>query len=240
MKGNSTKPDTGTSKPRTDKRSGAIGPDQAKSGASLRDQAYRAIKEDILTCKFQPGQNIDELSVANLLKLGRTPVHQALSRLHHEGLVDVRPRKGVIVAPLVLPDVLQVVEARLLNESQCARFAAERAEARDIAALSATVDKAKAAISARDVKALMSFDRLFHYHMAAASKNEVLTQIVSNLSERSLRFWFISFTSDHHKTFQNEHVAILDAVRAHDGQAAEEAMQTHLGSFRKSIMRKLS
>jgi DNA-binding GntR family transcriptional regulator len=210
------------------------------SGSSLREQAYLAIKDSILTCQFQPGESIDELSVAEMLKLGRTPVHQALSRLHHEGLVNVKPRKGVIVAPLVLPEVMQVVEARILNEAHCARFAAERADARDIAALSSTLDLAKAAIAARDVKSMMNADRQFHYHLAAASKNEVLTQIVNNLSERSLRFWFISFTSDHHEIFQDQHAAILEAVRAHDGAAAEKRMQTHLGSFRKSVMRKLS
>ena len=208
--------------------------------SSLREQAYLAIKEDILTCRFEPGESIDELSVADMLKLGRTPVHQALSRLHHEGLVHVKPRKGVVVAPLVLPDVMQVVEARLLNEARCARFAAERAEARDIALLSSTVDCAKAAIAARDVKAMMNADRQFHHHLAAASKNDVLTQIVDNLSERSLRFWFISFTSDHHQVFQDQHAAILDAVRGHDGNAAEKRMQAHLESFRTSIMRKLS
>ena len=55
------------------------------------------------------------------LKIGRTPVHQALDRLMIEGMVEVIPRKGVIVKPVSLNEVLQIIEARLINEAVMAR-----------------------------------------------------------------------------------------------------------------------
>src|SRR5262249_58765623 len=73
---------------------------------SLRDAAYEAIKHRIITCKFKPGECINEASVSALLGLGRTPVHQAIDRLMLEEMVEVIPRKGVIVKPVILQDVM--------------------------------------------------------------------------------------------------------------------------------------
>src|SRR5436189_326382 len=95
---------------------------------SLRDQAYEAIKDRIITCQFKPGECINEASVSALLGLGRTPVHQALDRLMLEEMVEVIPRKGVIVKPVILLDVLQMIDVRMINETQCARLAAARAD----------------------------------------------------------------------------------------------------------------
>src|SRR6185437_384077 len=100
---------------------------------SLRDSAYEAIKQRIITCAFKPGEYINELQLSSLLKIGRTPVHQALDRLMLEGMVEVIPRKGVIVKPISLNEVLQIIEVRLINECYCARLAAERANDADIA-----------------------------------------------------------------------------------------------------------
>ncbi len=83
---------------------------------SLKDQAYEAIKHRIITCAFKPGQELSESTVAGLLKIGRTPVHQAFDRLNAEGLVDVQPRKGVVVRPINLDEVMEIIEIRLLNE----------------------------------------------------------------------------------------------------------------------------
>ena len=83
---------------------------------SLRDAAYEAIKHRIITCAFRPGEYINEAYVSAVLGIGRTPVHQAIDRLMLEGMLDVIPRKGVIVKPVSLDEIMQIVEVRLLNE----------------------------------------------------------------------------------------------------------------------------
>jgi DNA-binding GntR family transcriptional regulator len=207
---------------------------------SLRDQAYEAIKDRIITCKFKPGEYINEASVSELLGLGRTPVHQALDRLMLEEMVEVIPRKGVIVKPVVLLDVLQMVDVRMINETHCARLAATRAGDGEIEAMSKVLRQARAAVGRRDIHALMKFDREFHLLLGGASRNFELTEVVRKLNERSLRFWFISFTTpDHHHSFQQQHEAIFEAVRDHDADAAEQAMRVHIETFRKSVVRQL-
>ena len=207
---------------------------------SLRDAAYEAIKHQIITCKFKPGECINEASVAALLGFGRTPVHQALDRLMLEEMVDVIPRKGVIVKPVILSDVLQMIDVRLVNETYCAQLAAERADDADIKALEAVVEQARKAISDRNIQMMMMLDRDFHLALGHATKNNELAELIRKLNERSLRFWYISFTTpDHHNRFQEQHEAILAAVRNHDANRAAITMRAHVEAFRKSVARQL-
>jgi DNA-binding GntR family transcriptional regulator len=204
----------------------------------LRDAAYEAIKHRIITCKFKPGECINEASVAELLGFGRTPVHQALDRLMLEDMVDVIPRKGVIVKPVILSDVLQMVDVRLVNESYCARLAAERADDADIKQLDVIASRARKAIVDRNIQAMMMLDRDFHLTLARATRNSELAELVRKLNKRSLRFWYISFTTpDHHTSFQEQHEAILAAVRNHDADGAAVAMSSHVETFCKSVAR---
>src|SRR5215471_7041600 len=207
---------------------------------SLRDAAYEAIKHRIITCKFKPGECINEASVSQLLGYGRTPVHQALDRLMLEEMVEVIPRKGVIVKPVILHDVMQMIDVRMVNETHCARLAAARADDTHIKALTDVLDRARLAIAGRDVHAMMMLDREFHLQLAAASKNFELAEVLRKLNERSLRFWFISFnTPDHHRSFQDQHEAIFAAVRDRDAGGAESAMRAHIDAFRRSVARHL-
>jgi GntR family transcriptional regulator, rspAB operon transcriptional repressor len=207
---------------------------------SLRDAAYEAIKHRILTCKFKPGECINEAGISALLGFGRTPVHQALDRLMLEEMVEVIPRKGVIVKPVILDDVMQMVDVRMINEVQCARLAAARADDAHIAGLGDVIKRARRAIADQDVHAMMMLDREYHLLLARASNNRELAEVVRKLNERSLRFWFISFTTpDHHNRFQEQHETIFSAVRDRDADEAERAMRAHIDSFRKSVARQL-
>jgi DNA-binding GntR family transcriptional regulator len=203
---------------------------------SLRDQAYEAIKDRIITCKFKPGECIDEASVSALLGFGRTPVHQALDRLMIEKMVEVIPRKGVIVKPVILHDVMQMIDVRMINETQCARLAAVRAKNNDVESMAGVLSRAKRAIGDRDIHTMMTLDREFHQIVAGASKNSELAEVIRKLNERSLRFWYISFTTpDHHHRFQRQHEAVFEAIRKHDADAADRAMRVHIEAFRKSV-----
>ena len=83
---------------------------------------------------------------------------------------------------------------------------------------------------------MMLLDREFHLLIARAAKNDVLTELLRNLHERSLRFWFISFNSPtHYSSVQNEHAAILDAIRQRNADKAEAAMKRHIESFRSNV-----
>ena len=207
---------------------------------SLRDLAYEAIKYRIITCAFKPGEYVNEARVAAVLGLGRTPVHQAIDRLMLEGMVQVIPRKGVIVKPVSLDEVMQIIEARFIVEPQGVRLTAERADENDIAALADILSRAQQWTAVRNVEQMMLLDREFHLVLVRAARNDVFADILSKLHERSLRFWFISLTDiGHHGAVQQEHQAILQAIRDRDLDAAEVAMRQHIESFRNNVARYL-
>jgi GntR family transcriptional regulator, rspAB operon transcriptional repressor len=206
------------------------------AAASLRDKAYEAIKHRIITCAFKPGEYINELQLSSILKIGRTPVHQALDRLMIEGLVQVIPRKGVIVKPVSLNEVLQIIEVRLINEPYGARLAAEHARDSDLSAMSEVLLQAKHWAALRNVELMMLLDREFHLLIAQSAKNDVLMELLRSLQERSLRFWFISLNAPkQYERVQDEHSTILAAIRKHNADHAEAAMRDHIESFRASV-----
>lgn len=207
---------------------------------SLRDAAYEAIKHRIITCAFKPGEYLNEATVSAALGIGRTPVHQAIDRLMLDGLVDVIPRKGVIVKPVSLDEIMQIIEVRLLNESYCVRLAAERAEEDDLKQLSDILARARQWTEARNSEQLMLLDREFHATIARASQNAVLRDTLVKLHDRSLRFWFISLNRPgQHESVQRQHEAVLAAMRDRDPDGARDAMRAHIEAFRKNLVESL-
>lgn len=203
---------------------------------SLRDQAYDAIKERIITLDYRPGEYLNEARVCEDLGIGRTPVHQALDRLMLDGMVEVLPRKGVIVKPVSLDDVLNLVEVRMIHEPICARLAAERGSAEELGKIVEFLDEAEELLSAHDLRRLMVHDREFHQAIARAAHNPLLGEVIGRVHDRILRFWFIALSDrDQAKRVDNEHENIGRAIAARDADAAEAATRVHVESFRKRI-----
>jgi DNA-binding GntR family transcriptional regulator len=211
-----------------------------ETSQSLRDAAYEAVKHRIITCIFKPGDYLNEAYVSASIGIGRTPVHQAIDRLTQDGLLEVIPRKGIIVKPISLEEVIHITEVRRVNESHCARLAAEHADNVELSVLGDILYRADAWTEVRNIEQMMLLDREFHIALAKAAKNPVLANIMQNLHERSLRFWFISLTAhDHHREVQQEHRMIFEAIKRRDAEAAAQAMLTHIDSFRRNVTRYL-
>lgn len=219
---------------------GAAWLEEVGVAGSLKEQAYQAIKHRIITCAFKPGQELSENAVANALKIGRTPVHQAFDRLHSEGLVDVQPRKGIVVRPINLDEVIEIIETRLLNETFAVRLAAERASSAEIVAIRDVLLRVTEIADQDDVEQMMLLDRDFHRLIARAAHNTVLADVLLKLHERSLRLWFISLaTAGHQARVHEEHQRIFDAISHRDVDAAQSAMRLHIDSFRQNVLKHL-
>ena len=208
--------------------------------SSLLDTAYEEIKHRITICEYRPGDYLNEAEISATLGIGRTPVHQALDRLMIEGLVQVMPRKGIIVKPVSLDEALQTIEVRLLNESYCVRLAADRASAAEMDELTLILERAQQELATRDGERLMRLDREFHGVLARSARNPVLTELLGRLHDRSLRFWILSLnTPGHHLSVQQQHLAILAAIRDRDPDGAEQAMRAHIEAFRRNLLQTL-
>lgn len=209
-----------------------------KQHVSLRDQAYDTLKKMIITCALRPGEILTEADLSAQLAVGRTPIRQAFDRLLGDGLVEVIPRKGTIVKPISLDEILNIIDVRLVNEIYSVRKAAELASPDVIEQLKASLDDMLAAIHSHDIRTLSELDQKFHSLIVGATRNAVLADLLQNLHDRSARMWFISLsTNEQHLRICDEHAAIVDAIAQHNPDLAEQAMRAHIESFAVNITR---
>ncbi|GKX36118.1 MAG: GntR family transcriptional regulator [Rhizobiaceae bacterium MnEN-MB40S] len=213
----------------------------SRSGeTSLNDQAYEIVKHKVITCAYQPGQYINETLVCNDLGLSRTPVHNAFNRLKIEGLIEMIPRKGIIIKPVSMNEISDVAEARQVNETCCAALAADRATREQIERMKQLLQLSEQAAQDRDVEQLMLLDRDFHSEIAAATQNRILADVSRQLQEKSLRVWFISLNNiEQLRRVQSEHEAICEAIAGRDVEAARTAMEGHISSFLSNISKSI-
>ena len=94
---------------------------------TLTDRAYRELEEMIVTLQLAPGTVLSEQALAVRLKIGRTPIREALQRLARDGLVVIMPRRGIMVSEINLRLQLRLLEVRRELERLMASLAAERA-----------------------------------------------------------------------------------------------------------------
>lgn len=210
----------------------------SKTRRSLRDIAFAKIKQQIIARKLKPGEVLSEAVLSETLKIGRTPVHQAIGLLESEGFVEVVPRKGVIVKPLSLDEAIEIVEVRLLAESYCASAAARKIDAEGIRALHDNLDQMRRAIEDRKSEKVLQIDGDFHRTIASLGGNMILYEILSKLHDRATRFWFVSLQDiEQQNVVLKQHETIVAAIEAGDEEKANQVMRAHIEQFIANLTR---
>jgi DNA-binding GntR family transcriptional regulator len=210
---------------------------------SLGAEAYRGIRERIVSLELAPATLIDEQSLARELGLGLTPVRQALRRLAWENLVVILPRRGTLVADVNLADTNALFEVRVELEGLAAELSATRATPRQLVALDDLVVRTSAALGAEapDHHHLIELDREMHELLAQAAHNAVLAQNLDTLYIHVLRLWNVVIERiGELPSAIEEHLAIAQAVRDGDGARARSLMRTHVSHFQQSYSRALA
>jgi DNA-binding GntR family transcriptional regulator len=163
------------------------------SEKTLTDRAYRAIEEQIVTLKLAPGAVISEAMLSKRLKIGRTPIREAIQRLARERLMVIMPRRGILVSEVNIQTQLRLIEVRRELERLIARGAAKRAnEAERIrfAAIAAGMEKAG---RGNDETVFMRLDREFNLLGLQAARNEFAAGAMVLMQGLSRRFWYIHY-----------------------------------------------
>lgn len=201
---------------------------------SLVTQAYEQIREKIILLQFLPGQYLNVASICDTLGLGRTPVNQALQLLQVEGLVEVLPRKGIIVQPDGAKEILKILDSRCIIEPELARRASVRSiegeiEEHELAALVALAEAPDEMLDPPDVDAFIANDRAFHRMITNLSGNPILSEFVSTLHDRSCRFWYLNLWQTLNVELSKaHHIQIARAIVDGNGEEAAEFMQKHI------------
>ncbi len=186
--------------------------------ASLR--AYKAIERLIVTLELAPGATTTEGALAERLGFGRTPLREALQRLAWEGLIEVRPRSGIAVSPLVPGDWLRVVDARAGVEAVLARSAARFASSKAVAELQAAAQSMYQSVLSSDVIGFLEADKALDDLMAQAADNPYAARVAAPLQTHSRRFWFRYRRDTGLAEAAGYHVELIGAIMHRDEEAA--------------------
>jgi DNA-binding GntR family transcriptional regulator len=172
--------------------------------------------------------------------IGRTPVREAVQRLHSDGFVTILPRRGTLVSEINITDLAAIYEVRRHLESWASQLAAQRvtdADRGEIAELLAAL----AAVTADDgFQPLLDLDRRVHRFVYRCAKNAYLAKTLDLYHDLSLRILHIAMSRYPSLTPKLEDVvheqrAVLEAINRGDGETAERVAVAHIAKFEAAI-----
>jgi DNA-binding GntR family transcriptional regulator len=211
-----------------------------ESRGSLAEKAYRQLRAGIVECSLTPGQRLTESSLSELLKVGKTPVREALRRLVQEGLAQVTPRHGYHVAPITLRDVRELFEMRLLLEPAAAALAAGKVDAATLPAL-----KKLGAIGYRpgghdSIRRFVSANSALHSRIAELSGNRRFSRLTVQLLSESERLinYGVQLHPQSERTVE-EHRELIEALAKGNSGAARHIVEIHIRALREMVIESL-
>jgi DNA-binding GntR family transcriptional regulator len=209
----------------------------ARSGAGelLADRAYVELRDQIVTLVLPPGAPLDEEALGRALKLGRTPLREAVKRLALENLVAVYPRRGTFVCEINITDLAHVSDVRVELEGHAAYRAAERltaAQREELGALLAEVAEPGTSAPAD----LMGLDARIHRFVYRCAGNPYLRDTLERYLNLSLRIWYLALGRLPHLFERvHEHGDLLTAIRDGEADRARAIAADHVETFEREI-----
>lgn len=203
-------------------------PPSADATGSLGERVYRALKEDILAARIGRDDLLLEQALAERYGVSKTPVREALRLLVHDGLLLVLPRKGYMVRPVGLQDVVEVFEMRRILEPALCAEAARRRTAEQIALMeeSVEIERGLADPSLEEMEHSLGLHKL----IAEATGNSRAVAMLRSLMEDAARLpWLVPVLKPGPgRPGVEEHARIVAAIAAGDAEAASSEMSAHL------------
>ena len=209
-----------------------------RSGGLIRDDVWRALRDEILSCALHPGEELREQELAARFNVSKSPVRDALLNLEREGLVVVMPRQGYWVAPVSVSDAKDMFRLRGILESGCVSEAIARASDETLAEL----DAYRLFEGGEDDGDFIDYNRRFHSALAHCSGNLRLKEVSCNLIEHMDRLVHISASAIKGRDPQrlvDEHIAIIDAIQARDARRARKLAAKHIERAEARVIKAL-
>jgi len=204
---------------------------------TLTQNAFDALLTMIKVGTLPDGAVVNERRLAHELGLSRTPVREALGRLEGQNYIR-RSGRTLLVNGVALAEILEIMSVRKLLEADAARSAAGKMSAAKLAGIRSQL------VSMQDRDQVSpdhhwEVDDLVHLGIAEAGGNKLLRRLIGELRTRT-RMFGKERIPGRFEPGRAEHLAILDAIEAGDGEAAANAMAAHIEGARSAIIRSVT
>jgi DNA-binding GntR family transcriptional regulator len=210
---------------------------------NLSDKVYDIIKGDILSGRAEPGTKLQVVELARRLRVSRTPVKDALSRIAMEGFVRDVPRKGYFVLKRDSEDIVELLDARLMLELVAVERGLPLLKRVDVEQMSRLLGQIDGIVDDQgryiDYEEFVEKDFQFHLLTVSTARNRHLLDVYRYL------FLHLNAARIHHalapgyrRAFETkrEHKAIVDAFESQDLSALKEAITRHVQESTKSFL----
>ncbi len=198
-------------------------------------QITRQVVESILAQKLAPGERLGEQDLADLFKVSRTLVREALMQLQARGFVEVRPRRGWYVVEPSVDDARDAFSARRIIESGILSEAGLPLQQAVVQRLRAHIDEERQAIEGADAATRAFLLADFHVCLADAMGHRSLCGVLRDLTARTTLA--ASLYQSQHDASEScaDHAAIVEALESGDTALARERMLTHIGQVENAL-----
>ncbi len=204
---------------------------------SLRGRVFKKLRTDILSGKYKNNEELRENTIAREYGVSRTPVREAIRQLELEGLVSTVPNKGAYVNSIKRKDVEDIYAIRSLLEGLCARWAAENITKEQLDGLEEILYMTRFHLEHEHFEQLYEYDGKFHEALYNACNSPILNHLlkdfheyIQNVRKRALK------DMDRAVQCQEEHEAILEAIKAGEPERAAELAGLHIQRAAENIV----
>lgn len=221
---------------------------QASPSQCLVDVAYDHLARRIVFMDYAPGQRLEEKQLMSDLKLGRTPIREALLRLHADMVVESRPKSGYFVRPITLQSIRSVFEALYLLEGGLAELATKNDCSREIQLMDQANAQMKEYVQKNDIRELVEANETFHAYLAQCSRNEYLIQALSRVRTEIKRLAYLSFSQEidpertlhaHYQSVLREHEDMVQALQQRNAHDLNQLISVHIRTFQQRILQSM-
>jgi DNA-binding GntR family transcriptional regulator len=197
--------------------------------STISEPLYRRVRKDIVECTLTPGKSFSEAELGRLYHASRTPVREACRRLEHEGLVRIVPFRGYSIAPLSVAEFHDLQEMQLIFEPSSAALATERADQQELDEMRQLATYEYNVEDKNSYHEFLQTNYQLHTLIAQSTRNKRLSNVVSNIHVRLMRFFYLGLSFESHgPTLVAEHIKLVDAICNRDAELARRMATDHI------------
>lgn len=206
----------------------------------LHETVLDRLRDMIVVGELAPGTKLNERVLCTALGASRTPLREALKSLASEGLVDLLPNRGAVVAPLDAERVKQIFTVMGALEALAGELACRNVNDADLNELRALHYQMLAHHARGELADYFSCNQDIHLKLLEASGNEPLTAIYRNLNAHVRRARYMAnLSQERWDAAVTEHQSMLDALVRRDGAALQKILRDHLANKLVLVMEAL-
>ena len=213
--------------------------------AAAVERAYLAIREGIVSGAYAPGRHLTAQELASATSVSRTPVREAMRRLHAEGLIRFIPNRGAFVRQLDLQEIDKIYDLVVLLESYAAEAAARSRSTAQLDELQSLCDRKEEQLAVLSecgdreaATRVAEGNTQFHRLIVKAADNSWLESAFSAIVETpQILTTFRGYNAEEMRRSQVQHVELLLAFRDRNADWARSTMRSHVLAARHILLR---